>query len=297
MCTCNSQHGYSEIFYFINFFIINRNQKNRTLILFKNEKSEIANSMKKTEINEACEIFGARLKRVRLNKNLTQIELAKLAQISRGKIIEAEKGNASIETLVSILSALNPGHWFELLLLEETDSLKRNDKKDDKERQRASGIDKRLFEIETPKLSRQDDYLNNQIELLNSFGRKITAEQVLTSTEWILKMSDEKFWNMSPDETSKLLHIESHNYHHITELIRRKAIMEIGDNTLDRIGLLICIWKSIQLIAPTDRLSLKLFNEPINNAPFEGKSIKQYLLDADDQSAFLNTFSFLQKLF
>jgi putative transcriptional regulator len=253
--------------------------------------------MKKTEINEACEIFGARLKRVRLNKNLTQIELAKLAQISRGKIIEAEKGNASIETLVSILSALNPGHWFELLLLEETDSLKRNDKKDDKERQRASGIDKRLFEIETPKLSRQDDYLNNQIELLNSFGRKITAEQVLTSTEWILKMSDEKFWNMSPDETSKLLHIESHNYHHITELIRRKAIMEIGDNTLDRIGLLICIWKSIQLIAPTDRLSLKLFNEPINNAPFEGKSIKQYLLDADDQSAFLNTFSFLQKLF
>lgn len=69
-------------------------------------------------IVETCEVLGRRLKAARLAKNLTQRELAKIIGISRGKIVEAEKGYATMETLVSILFALKKEDGLNVLLPE-----------------------------------------------------------------------------------------------------------------------------------------------------------------------------------
>ncbi len=51
--------------------------------------------------------LGERLKQARLNANLTQIEVAEQAGLSRKAVINAEKGKAQLETFAAVLVALN----------------------------------------------------------------------------------------------------------------------------------------------------------------------------------------------
>lgn len=90
-------------------------------------------------IVEACEALGLRLKSARLAKNLTQRELAKMIGISRGKIVEAEKGHATMETLFSILFALKKENDLDALLPDVIEPQFVVVKKPIKPRVRASG--------------------------------------------------------------------------------------------------------------------------------------------------------------
>lgn len=54
-----------------------------------------------------AETLGGRLKRARLNANLTQVELAERTGLSRKAIINAEKGQLDLVALVAILQALD----------------------------------------------------------------------------------------------------------------------------------------------------------------------------------------------
>ena len=52
--------------------------------------------------------IGQRLRRERLNQNITQEQLAQLANISRRTLVAAEKGEGTtLETLIRILRSLN----------------------------------------------------------------------------------------------------------------------------------------------------------------------------------------------
>jgi len=90
-------------------------------------------------IFETCVVLGRRLKAARLAKNLTQRELAKIIGVSRGKIVGAEKGHASMETLVSILFALKKEDGLNVLLPEVPESPLIEVMKPKKLRVRASG--------------------------------------------------------------------------------------------------------------------------------------------------------------
>lgn len=85
------------------------------------------------------EELGMRLKRARLNSNLTQVEVAHKSGVSRKTVVNAEKGQVSLENLVAILSALNLAKQLDNFLPEQDVSpvqlmkLRRN------KRQRASG--------------------------------------------------------------------------------------------------------------------------------------------------------------
>ena len=53
-----------------------------------------------------AEVLGLRLKRARLNKNLTQDEVAQLAWVSRRTVLNAEKGDVRLADLIAILQVL-----------------------------------------------------------------------------------------------------------------------------------------------------------------------------------------------
>lgn len=90
-------------------------------------------------VDEACTVLGSRLKRARLEKNLTQLELAKLIGVSRGKIVEAEKGYTTTEAFVAIMIALRKDGNLEAILPEETHPSTERVKRPKRQRQRASG--------------------------------------------------------------------------------------------------------------------------------------------------------------
>jgi putative transcriptional regulator len=101
-------------------------------------------------IEEKCELLGQRLKAARLEKNMTQGQLSKILGISRGKIVEAEKGFATMETVLSILCALKRESDFDMLLSEMPGSSVAALKRSKKLRERASGNQKFAIEAHDP---------------------------------------------------------------------------------------------------------------------------------------------------
>ncbi|MNJ46827.1 helix-turn-helix protein [compost metagenome] len=60
--------------------------------------------------------LGMRLKRARLNQNITQKQLAEQAWVTRKAVLNAEKGQVSLEVFVAIMVALNLDDQLDLFL-------------------------------------------------------------------------------------------------------------------------------------------------------------------------------------
>lgn len=86
-----------------------------------------------------AEELGERLKQTRLNKNLTQNEVAEQAGISRRAVINAEKGKATLENFLAVLLVLNLTEQLHLFLPQQPISPIQLAKLQGEKRQRASG--------------------------------------------------------------------------------------------------------------------------------------------------------------
>lgn len=53
-----------------------------------------------------AEVIGLRLKRARLNRDMTQVEVADRAWVSKRTVLKAEKGDVRLADLIAILRAL-----------------------------------------------------------------------------------------------------------------------------------------------------------------------------------------------
>ncbi len=86
-----------------------------------------------------AEEFGGRLKRTRLNRDMTQSEVAERAGVSRLAVLNAEKGDVRLKVLVAILSALDLAGQLDLFLPGQDVSPIQLARLKGKTRQRASG--------------------------------------------------------------------------------------------------------------------------------------------------------------
>ncbi|MES9858018.1 MAG: helix-turn-helix transcriptional regulator [Sedimenticola sp.] len=93
--------------------------------------------------------LGERLKQARLNTNMTQVEVADLAGVSRKTLLNAEKGKVKLEALIAIMVALNLADQLDRFLPKQDISPIQLAKLQGKKRQRASGQKKAEGE-ETP---------------------------------------------------------------------------------------------------------------------------------------------------
>ncbi|WP_226701884.1 helix-turn-helix transcriptional regulator [Microbulbifer elongatus] len=86
-----------------------------------------------------AEELGQRLKQARLNRDLTQLEVAERAGVSRKTVLNAEKGKTQLEALVAILQALDLTAQLDHFLPPQPPSPLQLAKLQGKQRQRASG--------------------------------------------------------------------------------------------------------------------------------------------------------------
>ncbi len=96
------------------------------------------------------EELGERLKQARLNKNLTQQDIAEHSGLSRRAVINAEKGKATLEAFVAILMALGLAEQLNLFLPPQPISPIQLAKLQGEKRQRASGRSRIMVKEETP---------------------------------------------------------------------------------------------------------------------------------------------------
>ncbi len=86
-----------------------------------------------------AEILGERLKQVRLNADLTQIEVAERSGLSRKVVMSAEKGKIQLESLVAIMLVLDLSDALDGFLPETEISPLQLARLQGQKRQRASG--------------------------------------------------------------------------------------------------------------------------------------------------------------
>lgn len=86
-----------------------------------------------------CKEMGQRIKRARLNANLTQKDIAGRAGLSITAVQSVERGNAMLESMVSVLVALNLIEHINQFIPEQEISPLQLAKLKGKKRQRASG--------------------------------------------------------------------------------------------------------------------------------------------------------------
>lgn len=97
-----------------------------------------------------AEVVGLRLKRARLNRDMTQVEVADRAWVSKRTVLKAEKGNVRMADLIAILQALEMLDEIDSFLPEPPLSPIELLKLRGKIRKRASGNNKN--KIDTPNL-------------------------------------------------------------------------------------------------------------------------------------------------
>lgn len=86
-----------------------------------------------------AEELGERLKQARLNADMTQVEVAEQAGISRKAVLNAEKGKVQLEILVAIMGVLRlTGQLDNFLPTQEISPIQLS-KLQGRKRQRASG--------------------------------------------------------------------------------------------------------------------------------------------------------------
>jgi putative transcriptional regulator len=83
-------------------------------------------------------LLGQRIKQARLNENLTQMDLAKKAGVSRTAITYVEQGKSTLETIIAVLMALGLTEQLDLFVPEPSISPIQFSKLQGKQRQRAS---------------------------------------------------------------------------------------------------------------------------------------------------------------
>jgi transcriptional regulator with XRE-family HTH domain len=86
-----------------------------------------------------AEDIGERLKQARLNRDLTQSEVASLAGVARKTVLNAEKGKAQLDIFIAIMMALDLTEHLDLFLPKQAISPLQLAKLQGKKRQRASG--------------------------------------------------------------------------------------------------------------------------------------------------------------
>ncbi len=92
----------------------------------------------KTAAAFAAEI-GERLKQARLNRDLTQSDVATLSGVARKTVLNAEKGKVQLDIFVAIMMALDLTDQLDLFLPKQEISPLQLAKLQGKKRQRASG--------------------------------------------------------------------------------------------------------------------------------------------------------------
>jgi putative transcriptional regulator len=95
--------------------------------------------MRKLTASALAEEIGDRLKQARLNRDLTQSEVAMLAGVTRKTVLNAEKGKVQLEILIAIMQALDLTDQLDLFLPKQEISPLQLAKLQGKKRQRASG--------------------------------------------------------------------------------------------------------------------------------------------------------------
>lgn len=126
--------------------------------------------------------------------------------------------------------------------------------------------------------------------------KKVTLENAHLAFEWFERQRLPNEWNLSVNDQLALLGNIGFNTHQSwLAPSTSERMMNVPDEVLLRLGILMGVEKSLQLLVPHNRNDLigAWFNTPNDNPLFQGSSIKHYLISHHDLKSFYNVEAYL----
>lgn len=126
-------------------------------------------------------------------------------------------------------------------------------------------------------------------------AEKMTPAHSGAVLRWLSTMASSDQWGLSTYEMATLTETSPAELQAWLECAQRYEHVVLPVNVLERVGLLLSIYQGIDSIAPIEPdVAARWFSKPIAAAPFQGLSIKQYLLGQCDKNAAISVLAFLQ---
>lgn len=108
-----------------------------------------------------------------------------------------------------------------------------------------------------------------------------SPEHVRAVLKWFDTMRQKDEWNLTIDEQIELLGgVKKRTFQEWKKKAIQGKPVELSRDTMERLSLLLGIYKALKIIAPDARMDVakKWFNQPNTNILFSGKSPKEFLL-------------------
>lgn len=124
----------------------------------------------------------------------------------------------------------------------------------------------------------------------------LTQDHLTTSVQWISKMSSPERWNLTDAEVATLLGaIPVETYRDMLQQAEHGEPIAMNADTIERLSLLLGMWKALQLLVPIGRqdLAFAWFNKPNSSPLLQDKSIKGYLLENNTLESFYTVRDYL----
>lgn len=108
-----------------------------------------------------------------------------------------------------------------------------------------------------------------------------TQDHLSAGIQWIATMCESDKWTLADEEVEILLGIDAATYQNMKRNVAESKPISMTQDTVERLSLLLGIWKALQLIVPADRkdFAFSWFNKPINGSIFMDRSMKEYMLE------------------
>jgi hypothetical protein len=123
-----------------------------------------------------------------------------------------------------------------------------------------------------------------------------SPQHAAAALRWFDSMRQSDEWGLTIDEQIQLLGgVKKRTYQDWKKKALEGETVELSRDTLERLSLLLGIYKALKIIAPTDRMDVakRWFNTPNQNALFAGLSPKAFLLEVGTMEALYATRRYL----
>lgn len=127
-------------------------------------------------------------------------------------------------------------------------------------------------------------------------AENLTHDHLIAGVQWLSKMIVPDRWNLTNQEAASLLGIETATFQEMERKALNGQPVALTNDTLERLSLLLGIWKGLNLFVPHERqdLAFKWFYKPTTSATLNSKSIKVFLLESNTLESFHTVITYLR---
>lgn len=124
----------------------------------------------------------------------------------------------------------------------------------------------------------------------------INQEHLTAALQWVSNMSSPDRWHLTNEEVARLLGIDVVIFNEMQSKALSGQPVVLTSDAVERLSLLLRIWKALNLFVPHQRqdLALQWFSKPTTNPTFNNKSIKDFLLESNTIESFCEVITYLR---